>query len=148
MAVKWAKKERSIIWQNLLGLRTPLDDLRAKHPQLAGQLQNIAQRTEVPASRDTASANIRGSQSAAHWDNTVEESRRLPVFGKTKTFRRLAPAAYEGLVVIFNVGKSQSDALVLIADDWTRSRSRSSTPHASGSRMKPARSCVRGWPII
>ena len=38
-------------------------------------------------------------------------------FLKAKTFSQLAPAAYEGPVVILNIDKSRSDALVLITDD-------------------------------
>jgi len=41
-AVEWVEQGRSIVWQNMLGLRTPVDDLRAKHPHLADQIQNIA----------------------------------------------------------------------------------------------------------
>jgi len=36
-AVQWAEQGRSIVWRNMLGLRTPVDDLRAKHPRLADQ---------------------------------------------------------------------------------------------------------------
>jgi len=66
-------------------------------------------------------ADIKSSQLALDWENTVEEIRRLPGFEgflKAKTFSQLAPAAHEGPVVILSVDDSRSDALVLIADGW------------------------------
>jgi len=119
-AVEWAEQGRSIVWQNMLGLRTPVDDLRAKYPQLADKIQAIARQLEPPTSHDVVGANIKSSQLAIDWENTVEEIRSLPGFEgflKAKTFTQLAPVAHEGPVVILNVGDSQSDAIVLISDD-------------------------------
>jgi len=119
-AVQWAEQGRSIVWQNMLGLRTPVDNLRAEHPQLADRIQDIARHMETPTTRDVAGANLWSSQLGIAWENTVEEIRRLPGFEgflKAKTFSQLAPAAHEGPVVILNVDESRSDALVLIADD-------------------------------
>jgi len=119
-AVEWAEQGRSIVWQNMLGLRTPVGDLRAKHPRLADQLQNIAQQMEALTSYDVAGANVKSSKLAIEWENTVEEIRKLPGFEsflKAKRFSQLAPAACEGPVVILNVDNSRADALVLTADD-------------------------------
>ena len=55
-AVVWAEQGRSIVWQNLLGLRTPIDDLRRTHPQLADRLQNITRQLEGSASNNTFGA--------------------------------------------------------------------------------------------
>ena len=104
----------------MLGLRTPVDHLRAKHPQLADQLQNIARQMEAPTSHDLTGANSKSSLLAIAWENTVDEIRKLAGFErflKAKTFSQLVPAAHEGPVVILNVDDSRSDALVLIADD-------------------------------
>jgi len=119
-AVEWAEQGRSIVWQNMLGLRTPVDDLRAKYPALASRIRDIAQQIEAPISHDTANANITSLQLATDWEDSIEEIRRLPGFEgflKAKTFSQLAPVAYEGPVVILNVDKSRCDALILIADD-------------------------------
>jgi len=104
----------------MLGLRTPIDDLRAEHPQLADRIQDIAQQMEASTSRDIADVKSWSSQLAIVWENTVEEIRRLPGFEgflKARAFSQLAPAAHEGPVVILNVDASRSDALILTADD-------------------------------
>ena len=76
---------------------------------------------EASTSRDVADARLWSTQFAISWENTVEETRRIPGFEcfflKAKTFSQLAPAAHEGPVVILNVDDSRSDALVLIPDD-------------------------------
>ena len=119
-AVEWAEQGRSIVWQNMLGLRTPLDELRSTHEHLANRLQDIAQKMETPTSDGVSDATQTGLRLAAEWDHTIEEIRRLPgfeTFLKPKTFIQLAPAAHEGPVVILNVSESRCDALVLVADD-------------------------------
>jgi hypothetical protein len=47
-AVEWAEQGRSIVWQNMLGLRTPVDDPRLVHPQLADGIQRIARQMGQP----------------------------------------------------------------------------------------------------
>jgi hypothetical protein len=119
-AVEWAEQGRSVVWQNMLGLRTPLDDLRARHPQLAKQIQDITRRMDASTSKEGVDAAQKSSMLANDWENTVKEIRQLRGFEgflKAKTFSQLAPVAYEGPVVILNVANSRCDALVLIADD-------------------------------
>jgi len=119
-AVEWIEQGRSIAWQNMLGLRTPVDDLRAKHPQLANKIRHIARQMEASTPHDIAGATMKSSRLAIDWENTVEEIRRLPEFEgflKAKKFSQLAPAAHEGPVVILNVDDSQSDALALITNN-------------------------------
>jgi len=77
-AVEWAEQGRSIVWQNILHLRTTVDDLRVNHPQLADRLQEIARRTEASSSGGVRGANIKSLQLAIEWDNTVEEIRVSP----------------------------------------------------------------------
>jgi tetratricopeptide (TPR) repeat protein len=136
-AVVWAEQGRSIVWQNLLCLRNPADDLRRAHPRLADQLQNFARQMEGSASRDAlrnegqavpvADVSCRHSKLAIEWDDLIDQIRGIldfEGFMKAKTFSQLAPAAHEGPVVILNVNNSQCDALVLIPDD-------SAEPHVS-----------------
>jgi len=104
----------------MLGLRTPVDDLRAKYPQLADKIQYIARQMEASTSNEVSNANPKSPQLAIDWENTVGEIRGLPGFEgflKAKTFYQLAPVAYEGPVVILNVENPRSDALVLISHD-------------------------------
>jgi tetratricopeptide (TPR) repeat protein len=129
-AVVWAEQGRSIGWQNLLGLRNPIDELHTSHPQLADRLQSIARQLEASESHDTIRKDVqmvsvenisrKYSKLAVEWENVVEEVRRIPQFEgflRAKSFRQLAPTAYEGPVAILNVSDSRCDALVLISDD-------------------------------
>jgi hypothetical protein len=129
-AVVWAEQGRSIVWQNLLGLRSPVDDLRRVNPQLADRLQNIAQQLEGSSSHDALVAQgqavpvedvfSRGySKLAVEWDNLIGEIRAISGFEgflRAKRFSQLAAVAHQGPVVILNVNDSQCDALVLVAD--------------------------------
>ncbi|RXW15034.1 hypothetical protein EST38_g10823 [Candolleomyces aberdarensis] len=45
-AVEWLERGRGLIWSQLSSLRTPLDDLRSRHPALATQLEIVCQRLE------------------------------------------------------------------------------------------------------
>ena len=120
VAVEWAEQGRSIVWQNLLGLRTPIDDLRATHPQLADKIRDIARQMEASTSQTVSNADIRSAQLVIAWENAVEEVRKLPGFEgflRAKTFSQLSHVAHEGPVVILNVSDSRSDALVLAEDE-------------------------------
>jgi hypothetical protein len=129
-AVVWTEQGRSIVWQNLLGLRSPVEDLRRTHPELADRLQTIARQLEGSGSHDVASVNPPTastedappsySKLGIEWDDLIDEIRGIPGFEgflRAKSFSQLAPAAHEGPVVILNVNKARCDALVLISDD-------------------------------
>ncbi|KIM25050.1 hypothetical protein M408DRAFT_26459, partial [Serendipita vermifera MAFF 305830] len=127
IAIQWAEYGRSIVWQNLLSLRNPLDDLQKAHPELAMRLQSISQHLEgslshhgyseeeEPASlQDVAN---KASTLASERDKIIKQVRETPGFEyflKAKTFDKLRPAAYEGPVAIINIDKLRSDALILI----------------------------------
>ena len=90
--MEWAEQGRSIVWQNILGLRTPVDDLRAKHQQLADRIQDIARQMEIPTPYDFSGTTANNAQLAIAWENTVEEIRRLhgfEGFQKARTFSQL-----------------------------------------------------------
>lgn len=129
-AVEWAEQGRSIIWQNLLSLRTPLDRLRQNHPELANRLQEISLKLENPLPHEIVSdmketptaGNIAQSYSklAIEWEKIVEKIRLIPEFQaflRPRSLNELAPAANEGPVIILNDYKLHVDALVLIPED-------------------------------
>jgi tetratricopeptide (TPR) repeat protein len=129
-AVVWAEQGRSIVWQNLLGLRTPVDKLRQTHSEMADRLQHIARLLEGSGSRDvnlaevptasTGDASTNYSKLAIEWDDLIDEIRQIPGFEgflRAKSFHQLSPAAHEGPVVILNINDSRCDALILIAED-------------------------------
>ncbi|KIM20628.1 hypothetical protein M408DRAFT_81700 [Serendipita vermifera MAFF 305830] len=128
-AVQWAEYSRSIVWQNLLSLRTPLDDLHKAHPELAMRLQTISQQlegslsnsdlpkdSEPGISQDLAN---KATTFAAEREEIIENIRKKPGFEyflKAKAFDKLAPAAHEGPVAIPDL-TVRCDALVLIPHD-------------------------------
>ncbi|KIM28574.1 hypothetical protein M408DRAFT_69298 [Serendipita vermifera MAFF 305830] len=129
-AAQWAEYGRSIVWQNLLSLRTPLDDLHKAHPELAMRLQTISQELEGSLSNSRPHEDLEPSTSqdlankattlAAEREEIIEKVRKKPGFEyflKEKTFDKLAPAAHEGPVVIINIHTRRCDALVIIPDD-------------------------------
>lgn len=131
-AVEWAEQGRSVVWQNLLGLRTPLDELRTGHPQLADRLQIISKQLEMLTHHRTISDKAdavligdiarRPTELAFERDNIIQKIRRNPGFEgflKPKGFGQIAPAAYDGPVVILNVENTRCDALILTSTDST-----------------------------
>jgi len=134
-AIEWAEQGRSIVWQNLLGLRTPVDKLRQTHPEVADRLQYLARQLEGSGSQDddlikmptalAGDASANPSKLAMEWDGLIDQIRKIPGFEdflRAKSFRQLAPAAHEGPVVILNINDSHCDALILIAEDSAERR--------------------------
>ncbi|KIM21907.1 hypothetical protein M408DRAFT_79820, partial [Serendipita vermifera MAFF 305830] len=129
-AVEWAEQGRSIVWQNLLGLRTPVDDLRREHPELANRLNSISQQLEVSPFQTDYLTQIptmpltdvaqKYSLLAIQRETVIDEIRSIPgleTFMRAKTFDELAPAASEGSVVILNDHESRCDAIVIRPDE-------------------------------
>ncbi|KIM20630.1 hypothetical protein M408DRAFT_81703 [Serendipita vermifera MAFF 305830] len=129
-AAQWAEYGRSIVWQNLFSLRTPLDDLHNAHPELAMRLQSISQQLEGSLSdshlpKDSEPGTLQDLASTAtrfavEREEIIEKVRKMPGFEyflKAKSFDKLAPAAHEGPVSIINIHQLRCDALVLIPHD-------------------------------
>ncbi|KAJ7243505.1 hypothetical protein C8J57DRAFT_1477153 [Mycena rebaudengoi] len=53
-AVVWLDQGRSVIWGQLLNLRTPVDELRKSHPHLADQLVSLSTVLETAGTRSNA----------------------------------------------------------------------------------------------
>ncbi|KAF8155198.1 CHAT domain-containing protein [Mycena galopus ATCC 62051] len=128
-AVEWLEQGRSIIWGQLLNLRTPVDDLRQKYPQLADELIFLSTQlagattrkndSKLSTSADQHSLQSIGQQAhvnAQKRDALVKKIRELDGFEQflsPKTISELMPAAQKGPVVLLNVGQASCDALVL-----------------------------------
>ncbi|KIM74180.1 hypothetical protein PILCRDRAFT_80299 [Piloderma croceum F 1598] len=131
-ALEWLEQGRSIVWSQLLDLRTPADAIREKEPGLADDLVRVSQALEHAGSRDAGTQNI-SSQSnqdlsmeqvaqghrrlAEEWERLVERARAIPGFEdflRPKKLGQLCSAANAGPVVVVNVHKQRCDALVLI----------------------------------
>jgi hypothetical protein len=133
-AVTWLEKGRFIIWSQGLQLRSPIDDLRAVHPDLARQLQNIsvalerttndqmgvvdlADKTIGDISRDKQKLAMRQRMLADEWDGllaTIRKKRGFEKFLSSKSFQELSQVASKHPVAIVNASDSRCDVLLLL----------------------------------
>ncbi|KAJ6585889.1 CHAT domain-containing protein [Mycena capillaripes] len=129
-AVEWLEQGRSVIWSQLLDLRTPVDELRKGHPDLADRLLSISIQLEQAGTRDDLSTikeetetlqstAQRYHENAESRTRLLEEIRRLEGFERfllPKSISELSVAAGGGPVVILNISEISCDALVLKPD--------------------------------
>ncbi|KZV73890.1 TPR-like protein [Peniophora sp. CONT] len=132
-AVQWLEAGRSLIWSQLLSLRTPLDELKDSQPSLAASFQKVQQQlqlsihgTFVPDSDAVGGvAGISVNTAADHHrrlaidhEDLLKSIRECPGFHDFLRPKRLAalipsPGVLGGPVVFINVHLSRCDALVL-----------------------------------
>jgi hypothetical protein len=127
LAIEWLEQGRSVLWGQILHLRTPLvDDLRTSHPELAVKLKLIAESLEHGSSQaflggSDASMSLEKAvqhhhQLANEWEKALEEVRNLPNFEHfllPKKYAELQDAGCNGPVVILNASKYRCDALII-----------------------------------
>jgi hypothetical protein len=123
-AVEWLEQGRSIIWGQILELRTPVDALKQSHPDLAEKLLLFSTQLEGAGTRDISLhwellqlAGDRYHEVAHARDLLLKEIRALPKFSRfllPKTMSEISLAAEHGPVVILNVSLWQTAALVLM----------------------------------
>ncbi|THU81887.1 hypothetical protein K435DRAFT_808714 [Dendrothele bispora CBS 962.96] len=125
-AVEWFEEGRRLVWKQILQLRTPLDELRQHHPELANELSRVSLALEnagtsgfddigSEAKQKSVEARNRHS-SAVRYEELLAQVRELDGFGsflRPKEFSELVSAASEGPVVVVNVAELRCDALVL-----------------------------------
>ncbi|KAJ7742344.1 CHAT domain-containing protein [Mycena maculata] len=128
-AVEWLEQGRSIIWGQLLQLRTPMDTLKDSHPDLADRLSFLSSQLEGSSTdqgslelTDTKlqqSLQLISNQSHAYAyerDELINKIRGLEGFERfllPRTFSQLSLAAQGGPVVVLNISASRCDALIL-----------------------------------
>jgi hypothetical protein len=131
-ALEWLEQGRSIVWSQLLDLRTPVDAIREKEPSLADDLVRVSQALEHAGNRDTSTQDLSPQSNqglsmeqiaqghrrlAEEWERLVERARAIPGFEdflRPKKLVQLCSAAKAGPMVVINVHKQRCDALVLI----------------------------------
>ncbi|CCO37318.1 hypothetical protein BN14_11473 [Rhizoctonia solani AG-1 IB] len=122
LALEWLEHARCIVWNQALMLRSPLDDLASSHPDLAAQLQSIAQQLHHTSSGsqapNTASDDTgRRHRLAREYAHLLSQARQLPGlkdFLQPMTAKGLMRAARHGPVVVVNCHGTRCDALVII----------------------------------
>ncbi|KAJ7458810.1 TPR-like protein [Mycena galericulata] len=129
-AVEWLEQGRSVIWGQLLTLRTPVDDLRKSHPDLADQLVSVSTKLETAGtwSNGVTDADAIKTQSlqsivqqshalALERNGVLQKVRELPGFERfllSKPISELSEAAKRGPVAILNISDYGCDALILM----------------------------------
>jgi tetratricopeptide (TPR) repeat protein len=122
-AVEWLEQGRSIVWNQILQLRTPVDELRSVDPNLADHLVQVSQlldrgteKKEKGRSTEEDAQQYRAL--TGEWESIIQKIRSIPNFEhflKPHKTSRLMDAARDGPVVVFNIAKDRCDALALVA---------------------------------
>ncbi|KAJ7463982.1 TPR-like protein [Mycena latifolia] len=128
-AVEWLEQGRSVIWGQVLNLRTPVDELQMLHPKLAAELVSVSNLLETSGTRSgIETASLGPSQSlqataqqyhdlAARRDKLLQQIRGLAGFQRfllPKLISELSHAATIGPVVLLNTSSYHCDALIVI----------------------------------
>ncbi|KAJ7466000.1 TPR-like protein [Mycena latifolia] len=130
-AVEWLEQGRSVVWGQILSLRTPVDDLRKSHPDLADELVSYSTRLEAAGLKSSAllgtgtgpSQSLQAVAQDSHAladkrDRLLKRIRRLAGFETfllPKPITELSHAATMGPAVLLNITEYRCDALVLMA---------------------------------
>ncbi|KAI0026417.1 CHAT domain-containing protein, partial [Vararia minispora EC-137] len=130
-AIEWLDEGRSVVWGQLLQLRSPVDDLHSRHPDLADKLHSLSHDLETSglsifdlngllhSSPDTtvhdqALVRIRLAREYQDLLRHIREQEGFKNFLLPKTLAELIPPhRTDGPVVIINVDWSRCDALVV-----------------------------------
>lgn len=130
LALEWLEQGRSIVWGQILQLRTPLNDLHQRHPDAADELERVSRALESAGTsripnqlslsnpgtplREVAQTHRR---LAEEYERVVGFIRRLPDFGDfllPKKCASLCSAAVSGPIVVVTPYDDRCDALILL----------------------------------
>ncbi|KDQ49312.1 hypothetical protein JAAARDRAFT_200953 [Jaapia argillacea MUCL 33604] len=128
-AIEWLEQGRSVVWGQLLQLRTPINELQQVQPQLAArftQVSNQLQQTSTPSYASKASDQHSLEEVAqehrwltAQWEAILGEIRGIQGFDRfllSKPFLQLKGVVHSGPVIILNASTTCCDALVMLPD--------------------------------
>ncbi|KAH9916901.1 CHAT domain-containing protein [Fomitopsis serialis] len=155
-AVEWLEQGRSITWNQLLQLRTPLDELQSAHPVLSDELKSVFQHLEM-LSHDREKSAVHNHMTmeqigqfrrrlAMRRDELVQEVRTLPGFKdflRAKPFSELLDAANDSPViylVLDDHASCHADALILMPgqNSVIQSMHESLQTHLGGQTVRSA----------
>jgi tetratricopeptide (TPR) repeat protein len=121
-ALEWLEQGRSVVWNQILQLRTPVDELHDANPDLADRLVQVSrlldrglEENESLGSAEHDAQRYRAL--AIEWESTLKQIRSLPKFEdflKPMRASRLRDAVQNGPVVVLNIAKERCDALALV----------------------------------
>ncbi|PVF92177.1 hypothetical protein CPB86DRAFT_227681 [Serendipita vermifera] len=125
-ALEWLEQGRSIVWTQILQLRTPVDQLRDVHPKLADRLLQVSRSLDHGSQRSDFSTEVRPSteeegrqyrELTMEWESIIKQVRSLPDFEnflRPRSSSELTNAARDGPIVVFNIAEHACDALALL----------------------------------
>jgi tetratricopeptide (TPR) repeat protein len=127
LALEWLEQGRSIVWGQVLNLRSPVDNVRAVDPVLADRLGSISKQLENPTAQvafepvgQLSSEKIarKHRSLSLEWEHLVDQIRADldDAFLRPKKLSQLREAARYGPVVVINVHEGRCDTLVIMAD--------------------------------
>ncbi|KAG9119532.1 hypothetical protein FRC07_005404, partial [Ceratobasidium sp. 392] len=129
IALEWLEQGCSVIWRQMLQLRTPFDDLAAVDPELANELKDTASQLDIAGSPTFVTGTISEpgvsleSQAQHHhglalrWEKLLAAARGLSGFHDfllpTKA-HKLKRTARDGPIVLINTHSTRCDALIIL----------------------------------
>ena len=119
--LEWLEVGRAVVWSQILQLKTPLENLQRRHPQLANDLHHVSQALQYTACSPSTqlSLDIQGRSShgyALEYDRLVTQIRQLEGFEnflRPRAYSELIRACAIGPIVIINIHSAKCDALIL-----------------------------------
>ena len=123
-AVELLEHGRAALLSDFLPASGELGDLHRWHPDIADEVVRLRRLLDRPpeepvlAGLDVVSSTERRRQLALSWDGLVREVRHQDGHGqhlRVLPFDDLSPAGEDGLVVLVNVSRYRSDALIVFA---------------------------------
>lgn len=125
LAVEWLEQGRSIIWSQLLQLRSPLDQLQKVNQEFADKFKWLSSQLEGSRSSDVPdindwqpTAHVNYHRIAHEREELLKNIRQLPGLSRFLLPKQLpellrVPAINGGRIVILNISDLGSDALIL-----------------------------------
>ncbi|CAE6413000.1 unnamed protein product [Rhizoctonia solani] len=133
LALEWLEQGRSVVWNQILQLRTSFETLSQVDSDLADKLIEVAKQLDTagtlvpssnlssvsldPFSQEEASAGHR--RLAEQYDDIISQARLIPGFEdflRPKKAQQLIRVARSGPVVVLNNHSSRCDAFIILPD--------------------------------
>jgi len=126
-ALEWLEQGRSIVWGQILQLRSAVSELSLREPELAQSFIEVSKELEILSNphlhipqEHALSVEVteqRHRSLASTWERLVKQIQLLDGFEhflKPKTASQLMKAAVHGPVVVINISQYRSDALIIM----------------------------------
>ncbi|KDQ51774.1 hypothetical protein JAAARDRAFT_139813 [Jaapia argillacea MUCL 33604] len=128
LAIEWLEQGRSVVWRQMLQIRSPFNELRKEYPKLALELEDLSHQLEQgslqSSENQSLSLNLRDLETVAQeyranaerWEKLLNHIHTLPgfkMFLQPKTFADLRLAACIGPIIILNASQYHCDCLII-----------------------------------